>query len=210
MADRTPSKRKLWIGIASVPILLLVLAVLMFPRGDSGRLDSEIVTLRQAGIATNYAELDKLGPTDGDNAAQTYQFGLQLGIALPIFDRNQGNIRSAQSRIVSNAHAVEATRNDLLARFAEAHGRYRANTIAATNYREKVLPSLTQAYQAIVRRYQVEPEKVGFGDVVVAQQNLAQALQTYLTVLDAQWRAVVDVANITQIDELYANPAPGK
>jgi cobalt-zinc-cadmium efflux system outer membrane protein len=137
-----------------------------------------------------------------DNAAQTYQFGLQLGIALPIFDRNQGNIRAAQARIASNGHAIEAVRNDLLSRFAEAYGRYRASTVAAANYRDRVLPSLTQAYAAIVRRDQSEPEKVGFGDIVVAQQNLAQAMQAYQSVLDTQWKAVVDLANITQVDEL--------
>ncbi len=138
-----------------------------------------------------------------DNAAQTYQFGLQIGIQLPLYDRNQGNIHSAQSKIASSTLNLEATRNDLFARFAEAYGRYRANAVAATNYREKVLPSLTQAYQAIIRRYQVEPEKVGFGDIVVAQQNLAAALQSYLQILDAQWKAVVDVANVSQVDELY-------
>ena len=138
-----------------------------------------------------------------DNAAQVYQFGVQLGVQLPIFDRNQGNIRSAQSRIVSNGLAIEATRNDLFGRLAEAHGRYRANALAVANYRDKVLPSLTQAYRAIVRRYQTEPDKVPFDDIVLAQQNVTQAMQSYLTALDAQWRAVVDVANITQIDELY-------
>jgi cobalt-zinc-cadmium efflux system outer membrane protein len=137
-----------------------------------------------------------------DNAAQAYQFGLQFGIALPIFDRNQGNIRSAQARIVSYSHSIEAVRNDLFARFAEAHGRYKASTIAAVNYRDKVLPSLTQAYASIVRRYQVEPEKVGFSDIVVAQQNLAAAMQAYQSILDAQWKSVVDLANITQVDEL--------
>ena len=137
-----------------------------------------------------------------DNAAQTYQFGLQLGIAVPLFDRNQGNIRSAQARIVSNTHSIEATKNDLFARFAEAHGRYRASTVAAANFRDKVLPSLTHAYAGFVRRYQVEPDKVAFGDIVVAQQNLAQAMQAYQSILDAQWKAVVDLANITQVDEL--------
>ncbi len=137
-----------------------------------------------------------------DNSTSTYQFGVQLGIALPIYDRNQGNIRSAQARLISNGNAIEAVRNDLLARFAEAQGRYRANTVAAVNYRDKVIPSLTQAYAAIVRRYQVEPEVVRFGDIVVAQQNLAGALQAYQTILDAQWKAVVDVANIIQLDEL--------
>jgi len=138
-----------------------------------------------------------------DNAAQVYQFGVQLGVQLPIFDRNQGNIRSAQSRIVSNGLALESTRNDLFGRLAEAHGRYRANALAVANYRDRILPSQTQAYRAIVRRYQAEPDKVSFGDIVLAQQNVTQAMQSYLTALDAQWRAVVDVANIVQIDELY-------
>jgi hypothetical protein len=44
----------------------------------------------------------------------------------------------------------------------------------------------------------------------VAQQNLAQALQAYLTALDAQWRAVVDVANIGQLDELYPTAPAAK
>jgi hypothetical protein len=75
--------------------------------------------------------------------------------------------------------------------------------VIAANYRDKVLPSLAQAYRAIVRRYQVEPEKVGFNDIVVAQQNLAQAQSAYLAALDGQWRAVVNVANVAQFDELY-------
>ncbi|MBN8934350.1 MAG: hypothetical protein J0G97_21790, partial [Rhizobium pusense] len=33
---------------------------------------------------------------------------------------------------------------------------------------------------------------VSFDDIVGAQQNLGMALQTYLTALDAQWKAVVD------------------
>ena len=35
----------------------------------------------------------------------------------------------------------------------------------------------------------------GFSDVVIGQQNLAQALQNYLAALSAQWQAVVDLAS---------------
>lgn len=138
-----------------------------------------------------------------DNAAQTYQYGLQIGVSLPIHDRNQGNIRAAQAQIASANQQILATQNDLLGRLAEAYGRYQANTKIAANYRDEVLPSLSRAYQAIVRRYQVEPDKVGFNDIVVAQQNLVQALQAYLQALDGQWKAVVDLAAISQLDELF-------
>lgn len=143
-----------------------------------------------------------------DNATQAYQFGIQLGIQLPISDRNQGNVRTAQARIAAAGQALAVTQNELLGRLAEAFGRYEANAKVAANFRDKILPSLTQAYQGVVRRYQVEPEKVGFNDIVVAQQNLAQALQSYLTAVGGQWQAVVDLAAVAQLDELF--PDGGK
>jgi cobalt-zinc-cadmium efflux system outer membrane protein len=144
-----------------------------------------------------------------DNAAQTYQFGVQLGVALPLYDRNQGNLRQADAQIARATENTAAVRNDLTGKFAEAFGRYTANRVAAERYRDHILPNLARAYRALVRRWNVdEPGKVQFNDIVVAQQNLAQALQAYLTALSAQWQAVVDVANIGQLDELF--PAPGK
>ncbi|WP_168218801.1 TolC family protein [Limnoglobus roseus] len=143
-----------------------------------------------------------------DNAAQTYQFGVQIGVQLPVHDRNQGNIRSAQAKIASAGQQLRATENDLIGRLAEAYGRYESSTRIVTNYRDEVLPSLSRAYRSLVRRYQVEPDKVSFNDIVVAQQNLGQALQSYLQALDSQWRAVVDLANLGQLDELYPAPPP--
>lgn len=143
-----------------------------------------------------------------DNVVRTTQFGVQLGVQLPLYDRNQGNIRQAQAKIASAGDAIVSVENDLLGRLAEARGRYESNKTLASNYRDLILPNLTNAYRAMIRRYQVEPDKVQFNDIVVAQQNLAQAMQTYLSSIDSQWKAVVDIATLAQLDELY--PAPAK
>ena len=143
-----------------------------------------------------------------DNAAQTYQFGLQFGVQLPISDRNQGNIRTARAKVSSAGENLRSAENDLLSRLAEAFGRYDANLRVAKNYREQILPDLTQAYRGIVRQYQADPDKAGFYDIVVAQQNLAQALQAYLSAIDAQWKAVVDLAALGQLEDLYQQPSP--
>ena len=137
-----------------------------------------------------------------DNAAQAYQFGVQLGITLPIYDRNQGAVQKARGQIISTAENLRLTENSLVGKLAEAFGRYESNRTTAASYRDKIIPNLTQAYRGMIRRYQVEPEKVGFNDIVLAQQNLAAALQIYLASLGAQWQGAVDVANITQQDEL--------
>lgn len=143
-----------------------------------------------------------------DNGTGNPQFNLQLGVQLPIFDRNQGNVRQAQATIARATENVAAARNDLLGRLAEAYGRYEANRAIAERFRADVLPNLGRAYRALVRRYQGEPAAVGFNDIVTAQLNYAQALQGYLTALDAQWRAVVDVANLAQLDDLYPPSCP--
>ena len=142
-----------------------------------------------------------------DNATSNYQFGLQVGVILPVADRNQGNIRSAFAKIVSTTRDLESIQNQLQAQFAEAFSRYEVNVLLARSFRDAVIPNLTQGYQAIVQRYQVEPEKVSFNDIVVAQLGLAQSLQSYLDALRGQWQAVVDVATVAQLDELYSSPA---
>jgi cobalt-zinc-cadmium efflux system outer membrane protein len=150
-----------------------------------------------------------------DHAGKNPQFNLQLGVPLPLWNRNQGNIQAAEYQIASQSLALSATQNDLLSRLAEALSRYEANRVAVANYRDRVLPALTQAYQGLIRRFQQEPldlpgGKVGFNDIVTAQQNLAQALQSYLTALSAQWQAAVDIGALLQIDELYSGPPPSK
>ncbi len=141
-----------------------------------------------------------------DNLAQTYQFGLQVGVALPLTDRNQGAIRTAAARIGKAGADLEATQNELTGKVAEAYGRYEANRTVAARYRTLILPNMTRAYRALILRYQTEPERVSFDDIVGAQQNLGTALQAYLTALDAQWKAVVDLANLGQLDDLFPPP----
>ena len=110
--------------------------------------------------------------------------------------------------LASNGQQFTATENALTAQLAEAYGRYEGNVKVAARYRDNILPRQFQAYRLQVRLYQLDAQKVGFSDIVNAQQNLAQSLQGYLTALNAQWQAVVDVANIAQQEELFPLPAP--
>lgn len=138
-----------------------------------------------------------------DDSNGNDQFQLQLGMPVPLFNRNQGNIRQAQALVTRAAADLRTVEYDLLRQLAEAFTRYQASVRVATHYRDEIIPSLNQAYQAIVRRYQVEPQVVGFNEIVVAQQNLAAGLQDYLAALGAQWQAAVDLARLGQLDELY-------
>jgi outer membrane protein, heavy metal efflux system len=149
-----------------------------------------------------YPDLQTNTVIQHDSVSKNDQFNLQLGVSLPLFDRNQGNIRAAQAQIIRANEDLQAKQNELLGQVGEAFGRYETHRVSTENYRDRILPNLTQAYQALIRRYQFE-EKISFNDIVVAQQNLAQAYETYLMSLENQWKAIIDLANIAQIDDLY-------
>ncbi len=138
-----------------------------------------------------------------DNSVGNNQVSLQIGFTLPVFDRNQGNIRASWAQWSRALEDLKARRNDLSVRLADAMARYQSSRAIVENYRERILPNLSRAYRAIYQRYQQEPDKVAFNDIVVAQLSLGQGLSSYLTALGEQWTAVVDVANLLQIDDLY-------
>jgi cobalt-zinc-cadmium efflux system outer membrane protein len=138
-----------------------------------------------------------------DNAAGNNQFNLQVGFALPLFDRNQGNIYQARAQLERAVHDLQATRNDLARQLAAAFERYESNRLLVANQRDRIVPGLVRVYRAIYARYQQEPDKVSFNDVAVAQQNLAAALVSYMSAQSDQWTAVVDITNLLQTDDLY-------
>jgi cobalt-zinc-cadmium efflux system outer membrane protein len=144
-----------------------------------------------------------------DNAAGNFQFNLQMGIDLPLWNRNQGNIQQARAQLARAQQDLPATRNDLVRALTEAFERYENTRALVAEYRDKILPNQVRVYRGIRSRYEQEVGAVGFIDIVNAQQNVAAALGTYLALLAGQWTAVADVANLLQTEDLYAPDAEG-
>lgn len=145
-----------------------------------------------------------------DNSNANNQINLQIGIQLPLFDRNQGNIRSARGKLAEAMEVVKVRQNELSAQYAEAQARYQTNRTLVVNYRDKIVPNLVQVYRSTYQRYQREPAKVSFNDIVVAQLSLGQALRSYMQALAEQWHAIVEIGNLMQLDDLYQKPAVNK
>lgn len=171
-------------------------------------------TILQAEFSLRLAEVTPIpdvqanGALQHDYATRFTQYNIQIGVPIPIWDQNQGAIHQARAQLQRAHEDLRVRQNELLGRLGEVFARYDSNRQLVANYRDSVLPNLARAYRAIYQRYQQEPDKVGFNDVVVAQQNYAQALASFLVVLADQWTAVVDLANLLQVDELYC-PPPG-
>jgi cobalt-zinc-cadmium efflux system outer membrane protein len=128
---------------------------------------------------------------------------VQVGVPVPVWDRNQGNIAQAQANLLRSVEEQERIRNQLTARVAEAFERYENNRTFLEYYRSHILPDQVRTYRGIYERYDKEPERVNLGDIVTAQQTLATSVVGYLTALTAAWAATVDVASFLQTPDLF-------
>jgi len=133
---------------------------------------------------------------------------VQVGIPVPIWNRNQGNIAQAEGELVSATEAKHRARNELTASLAEAFERYENNRVLLGYYRDQILPDQIRTYRGIFDRFHVEPgvaegDALTFADVVNAQNILSGSVAQYLQILGNMWVSVVDIAFLLQTDDLY-------
>lgn len=173
-------------------------------------------SIGQAGYLLRLAEVTPLPNIDTYLAVQhdftfnpgTTTYNLQVGGQIPVFNRNRGNIISAQAQLYRAEQTVEQVRNDLIGNLADAFARYEASRVLIESFRAEALRDQVRAYRGIYERYRNDPVGVQFNDVVVAQQTLAATLTQYIDILGDQWQAVVDLAELMQVDDLYTLGAP--
>ena len=140
---------------------------------------------------------------DDTSAVNDLSFNLQIGIPVPIYDRNEGNITSAHAKVTRAQQDLIDKRNSLQSTLAEIYCRYSSNVTIASSYRTEILQDQVRVYRGVYDRFREAGDSVDFAQVVVAQQTLSQAVVSYLDVLGEQWDATIDLAEILQVDDLF-------
>ncbi len=130
--------------------------------------------------------------------------GVQIGMPIPLWDRNRGGIMQADGQLRRAVEEPHRVRDDLTSRLADAYERYQNNRLIVDYYNHQILPDQVRIYRGIVARSVVEPETVTFTDVIAAVQGLTQSTSSYIQSLGLQWQAVVDVGGLMQVDDLFA------
>jgi cobalt-zinc-cadmium efflux system outer membrane protein len=154
----------------------------------------------------------------------------QVTLPVPMWDRNQGGIASAQAEVVRLGEEPKRVRYDLYNRLADAFNRYQTFRYNLALYRDTILPDLVRVYDAITYRHYAtggmqppgvppavppaapvppqplppfQPPQPGINDVVVAQQFLMTSIATYVSNLSGMWQAVVDVTDLIQTNDMF-------
>ncbi len=129
-------------------------------------------------------------------------FNIQAGLPMPFYDRNVGGIMESRGLLIRAGQESTRARNDIITQAADAFERYENNRGLLEYYRNEMLPDQSRVYRGVYERHQQQPDRVSFGDVIVAQQQLATIITSYITVLGAQWIAVADLLNVFQVEDL--------
>lgn len=126
---------------------------------------------------------------------------VEAGVALPLFDRNQGNIFAAQAELARALRETRLVELKLAERLVAARRDYE-NARQRVEAYEKIEPQAKRALELAETTYKAGA--VNVDAVLDAQRTLAETQLNLLQSRGALWLAVVEIAGLLQLDELPA------
>lgn len=98
----------------------------------------------RGGLRNNreYGEIGPLGPTQRRGLEGIFD----VGVEIPIFNRNQGGVKAAKADAERARLEVQRTRLSLKARLAAEYKDYKDSSMAVERYWTRILPKARQAY----------------------------------------------------------------
>lgn len=132
----------------------------------------------------------------------------EIGIQIPLFNRNQGNIASARSEI--DRARQEARRVELLLRerAATAAEAYAESRDAAATYKNGILPKAERAYKLLLARW--SEMEASFPQVISAERGLLDSQAQYVAVLERLQQSSIALRGYLLLDPLEAPARPGE
>ena len=125
----------------------------------------------------------------GDNA-----FIVGISLPLPLFDRNQGGIREAQSRLSKVHEEQKATELGVSIALAETHQKLSSAYEDAITLKNEILTGSQSAFDVVNQMYR--QGKAGYLDVLDSQRTLIEARAHYIDALATYHKALADMERL--------------
>src|SRR5437868_9267281 len=123
---------------------------------------------------------------NGELLSDGRSVGLQgfadVGVRIPIFNRNQGNIATAKADAERARREVERVKLVLRERSASVVQNYTFSQAAVDRYKNQMIPRAQKAYEMYTKKYQ--EMAAAYPQVLIAQRTLIQLEVSYITALE--------------------------
>jgi cobalt-zinc-cadmium efflux system outer membrane protein len=133
---------------------------------------------------------------------------VQLGVRLPVFDKNQGNIRTAEAQLAYAQAEVGRVELSLRQRLARACAQYRTAAASVRLYRDHNLADARQAFELYLDSFR--KRRAAWPQVLVAQRTYFQISVEYVAALERLRLAEVAILGLLLVDGLDEPPSEGR
>ncbi len=123
----------------------------------------------------------------------------QVMMAVPLFDRNQGNIRSARADIATSRANLRTVEIDLAAQTSQAIAAYRTAQRLVEWYEQYILPKARETVQLTQTLY--GRGEVTFLSLLQAQRILTETELAYVDSQAERWTGAVTIASLLQLEQ---------
>lgn len=117
-----------------------------------------------------------------------------VGIEIPIFNRQQGNIRAARAALERAELQGARTERSLQMRFAAAWQRYDSALTAAVRYRDAMLPASRKAFELYQRNFRTMQSE--YPRVLASQQTYFGLQDDYIESLLEVWQSAAELESL--------------
>ena len=128
------------------------------------------------------------------------QGGAQIGVQLPIFNRNQGNVQAAQGEIESAKQELERVKLQIGRDLAMTFRDYDSARATVQQYKTEMLPRAEQAYKLYQANYQ--NMAAAYPQVLISQRTLFQLEADYIRALENAWQSSLQIRGFGLMDGL--------
>jgi cobalt-zinc-cadmium efflux system outer membrane protein len=133
---------------------------------------------------------------------------VELMVEVPLFNRNQGNIRTTRAEIASARADLRDIELTLAETTANTIAIYRTSQRQTRWFEEYILPKARETVAVTQLLY--SQGEITFLNLLEAQRILNQTELDYVQAQEDRWRAAVEIANLLQLPSFPPTPAdPG-
>jgi cobalt-zinc-cadmium efflux system outer membrane protein len=117
-----------------------------------------------------------------------------VGVRIPLFDRNQGGVQAARAEVTSAERNVERVQLALRSRLAVAFREYLDAREAAMRYQTAMLPRAQRAYDLYLISFR--QMAASYPQALIAQRTLFQLQDEYNDTLAIAWTKATEIRGL--------------
>lgn len=146
------------------------------------------------------------------DATTNRSIGLQgfaeVGVQIPIFNRNQGNVQASRADVERAQREVQRVQLVLRERAAGLVQNYLTSRAMVEKYRNRMIPRAQKAYDLYLKSY--GGMAAAYPQVLISQRTLFQLQSDYIAALETLWGNSIALKGFLLTDGLEAPSRPGE